>query len=148
MIDIVILIACATCGYACGKFLEKRVKRKGEFYSDLNRYLSLFKLNIEGRQIELSKFNEEFCANSSSVFREYIQNSKIKCSVTSVQKENINAFFNNLNCVSSRELAKHIEYYSNVFATDNKQIESEVSKSSIYVKLGILLGVMVGIVLM
>ena len=148
MIDIVILIACAMCGYACGKYLEKRVKLKGEFYSDLNRYLSLFKVNIEGRQIELAKFNEVFCVNSSSVFREYLQNSKIKCSVTSVQKENINAFFGNLNCVSSQELAKHIEYYSYVFATDIKQIESEVSKSSIYVKLGILLGVMVGIVLM
>lgn len=147
MIDIVILIVCATCGFVCGKYLEKRIKYKGNFYLDLNRYVTLLKVNIEGRQIELSKFNEEFCENCSPVFREYIQNDKIRCGLSSVQKSNVYAFFGNLSCVSSQELTKHIDYYSYIFATENKQIESEVAKASIYVKLGILLGVMVGIVL-
>ena len=148
MIDIVILIACALCGYALGKYLEKRVKRKGNFYGDLTRYIALLKVNIERRQLELGKFNEEFGTNCSAVFRDYLQSSKFKVSLTTAQKENVAAFFNNLGCVSSQELIKHIEYYDHIFATDNRQIEVEVSKASIYVKLGILLGVMVGIVLM
>lgn len=136
------------CGFACGKYLEKRIKRKGDFFSDLSRYLTLLKVNIEGRQVELEEFNREFCTNSSSVFREYIQNGKVKCALSSAQKDSISAFFSHLDCVSTQELVKHIEYYSYVFSTENKLVEAEVTKASIYVKLGILLGVMVGIVLM
>ena len=149
MIDIIILIACALCGFACGKYLERRVKRKGEFYNDLNRYLTLFKVNVEGRQVELSTFNSEFVANCSNTFREYLQNGKLKCSLSAMQKSDVTNFFDNLNCVSSQELTKHIEYYGALFSAEGKQVsEKEVAKASIYARLGILLGVMVGIVLM
>ena len=149
MLDIIILIACTLCGFALGKYLERRIKRKGEFYSDLNRYTALLKVNIEGRQVELSTFNSEFASNCSLTFREYLQNRKLKCSLSSVQKNDVKNFFDNLDCASSQELTKHIDYYSTLFAAEGKQVsEKEVAKSSIYVKLGILLGVMVGIVLM
>lgn len=149
MLDIIILIACALCGFACGKFLEKRIKRKGEFYSDLNRYVTLLKVNVEGRQVELSTYDAEFCSNCSTTFREYLQNRKLKCSLSSIQKGDVETFFNNLDCVSSQELSKHIDYYGSAFGAESKQVmDKEVAKSSIYVKLGILLGVMVGIVLM
>ena len=148
MLDIIILILCTLCGFACGKFLEKRIKRKGEFYTDLLRYVTLFKLNVEGKLIELATFNEQFCQNCSASFAQYIQEGKIKCAFTSLQKGNITSFFNNTGCVSSEELIRHIDYYKAVFETDAKQISEQVAKSSIYTKLGILLGVMVGIVLM
>ncbi|MCH5151174.1 MAG: hypothetical protein J1F65_00750 [Clostridiales bacterium] len=148
MLDIIILIACALCGYACGKYLEKRIKRKGEFYSDLNRYVALLKVNVEGRQVELSTFDSEFTTNCSPTFREYLQNRKWKCSLTAAQKSEVSSFFDNMDCVSSQQLRKHIDYYATLFETSKQTVEKEVTKSSIYVKLGILLGVMVGIVLM
>ena len=148
MLDIIILIACSLCGFACGKYLEKRTKRKGEFYSDLQRYVTLLKLNVEGKQVELFAFNEEFCQNCSEAFSHFLQEGKFKCAFSSLQKSNVDAFFNNLGCVSSEELVRHIDYYKAVFEADAKKISDEVAKASIYTKLGILLGVMVGIVLM
>ena len=148
MLDIIILIACALCGFACGKYLEKRVKRKGEFYFDLQRYVTLLKVNVEGKQVELSAFNEEFCQNCSETFCQYIQENKVKCALSPLQKSNVAGFFDNIGCVSSQALIRHIDYHKAVFEADAKNISSEVSKASIYTKLGILLGVMVGIVLM
>lgn len=149
MTDIIILIACTLCGYACGKYLERRVKNKGVFLADLNRYVSLLKVNIEGRQLELSKFNSEFCRNCSQVFQEYLASSKIKCSLPTAQKESVASFFSNLSCSSSQALTRHLEYYSTVFADMEKQFnDKEMPTLSMYVKLGILLGVMLGIVLM
>ena len=147
MLDIIILIACALCGFACGKYLEKRTRRKGEFYSDLQRYVTLLKVNVEGRQVELSSFNEQFCQSSSDMFSQYINNGKLKCSLSSLQKSNVDSFFRNIGCVSSQELIRHIDFYKGVFDLDAKKISEDVSKALIYTKLGILLGVMVGIVL-
>ena len=148
MIDIIILIGCTLCGFACGKYLEKRIRRKGEFYSDLLRYVTLLKLNVEGKQVELSTFNEEFCQNCSESFAQYLLEGKVKCAFSKLQKSNVVAFFENIGCVSSEELIRHIDYYKEVFDTDAKKIKEEVGKASICAKLGILLGVMVGIVLM
>ena len=148
MLDIIILIACALCGFACGKYLEKRTRRKGEFYSDLQRYITLLKVNVEGRQVELDIFNEEFCKSCSDSFCLYVQEGKIKCSFSKSQKNNVVDFFDNIGCVTSQELIRHIDYYKAVFDADSKKISDEVAKASIYTKLGILLGVMVGIVLM
>ena len=147
MLDIIILIACALCGFACGKYLEKRIKRKGQFYSDLIRYVTLLKVNVEGKQVELSEFNEEFCTFCSEPFREYVEEGKVIRSLSSLQKGNVNGFFDNIGCVSSEELIRHIDYYKTVFESDAKKISEEVGKASIYTKLGILLGVMVGIIL-
>lgn len=148
MIDIIILIACTLCGFVCGKYVEKRAKRKGEFYSDLIKYLTLLKINVDGRKLELNDFNADFATQCSKTFAEYLQFRKLRCSLSSIQKSNLDKFFDNLSCASSTELNKHIEYSSSVLSNDAQQIESEVAKASVYVKLGLLLGLMAGIVLM
>ena len=148
MINIIILIACTLCGFALGKYIERRVKHKGEFYNDLVRYLTLLKINVEGRKLELPDFNADFAKQCSSNFAEFMRTGKLKCSLNSLQKSNLNKFFDNLSCASSSELYKHIEYCVGVIGNDAKQIENEVAKASVYVKLGLLLGLMVGIVFM
>ena len=149
MIDIIILIACTLCGFACGKYIEKRIKRKGEFYNDLNRYVMLLKINVEGRKLEIAHFDEEFAGQCSNVFAAFLKDGKIRCSLKAVQKESISKFFDNLSCASSEELAKHIEYHSAVLGEQAKQVlNGEVAKASVYVKLGVLFGIMLGIVLM
>ena len=149
MSDIIILIACTLCGYACGKYLEKRIKRKGEFMNDLTRYVMLLKVNVEGRRIELAKFNEEFMTQCSQAFADFLSAGKMRCSLSAIQKSNVEKFFDNLSCASSEELRKHLDYYGTVLGTDAKQVlEGEVAKASVYGKLGLLFGLMVGIVLM
>ena len=149
MLDIIILIACTLCGFACGKYIEKRIKRKGEFFTDLSRYVMLLKINVEGRKLEINSFNEEFSSQCSQIFADYMRDGKFKCSLSPMQKSNVNKFFENLSCSSSEELSKHIDYYSALINADAKQVtEGEVAKATVYVKLGILFGMMVGIVLM
>ena len=149
MINIIILIACTLCGFACGKYLEKRVKRKGEFYNDLTRYVLLLKINVACRKLEIGKFNDEFSEQCSPIFKDFLFDGKIKCSLNAIQKSNLTKFFDNLSCSSSEELGKHIDYYTVLINADAKQVtEGEVAKASVFAKLGILFGMMVGIVLM
>ena len=149
MIDIIILLACTLCGFACGKYVEKRIKRKGEFYADLTRYVLLLKTNVDGRKLEISEFNKEYLSQSGQIFGNFLVNRRIACSLNSTQKNNVTKFFDNLSCASSDELRKHIDYYSDIFNSEAKQVvDSEVANASVYAKLGILLGMIVGIVLM
>ena len=148
MTNIILLLACSLCGFAIGKFLEKRIKCKGEFYSDLTRYVGLMKINIKGRKVELNRFNTEFCSASGKVFANYITCGELKCSLKQSQKNSVKQFFENLSCATSEALEKHIEYYSEIFAADSKEITKEVASASIYSKLGLLLGMIVGILLL
>lgn len=147
MLDIVVIIVCSLCGFAIGKYVERRVKAKSDFLSDLVRYTELFRLNIDGRQVELDKFNKEFAENCSVAFREYLTDGKIRCGLSNAEKTSLKNFYDNIGAVGSRELKSHIDYYSAIFSSQNKSATEQASKASVYVKLGILLGVMVGIVL-
>lgn len=148
MTNIILLLACSLCGFAIGKYLEKRIKRKGDFYSDLTRYVALMKINIKGRKVELSRFNEEFCRSSSKLFADFLTDGELKCTLKQSQKNSVIQFFENLSCATSDALEKHIEYYAEIFATDSKDITKEVASVTIYSKLGLLLGMIVGIILL
>ncbi len=148
MIDIVVLIACTLCGYLCGKYIEKRILDKNNFYQDLRKYISLLKENVAGKQLELDKFNRNFSENCSKVFAEYLNDNKLKCKVGAAQRKNLEEFFGNLVCVSSEQLSNHIEFFEKVLSEDIKFVkEQEVAKSSVYSKVGALIGAIVGILL-
>lgn len=148
MFDIIIIVVCAMCGYACGKFVEKHIKSKGLFYSDLVKYVGMLKINIEGKQIELPQFDRDFAVGCGSEFAEYLRSRTFKVKLPSYQKKEICDFFNGLNCVGLQQLTNHINTYSAVFEEmRRKQYDNEVAKSAVYVKLAVLAGVMVGIVL-
>lgn len=146
MTDILIIICCTLIGYALGKYVERKICDKGKFYQDLTSYIMLLKDNVSGRQLELSSFNTEYSKNSGKIFSEYLLNSNLKVNLNKSQKENLTAFFNNLDCVSSKALVEHIEYYGKILNDDSQAVlQNEVAKRAIYSKLGMLLGAMVGI---
>lgn len=148
MIDIIIVIGCILGGFVIGKFFERRISEKGAFYKDLTRYLSLLKDNVNGKQLELSGFNEEFSKNCGRSFADFIATKQLKLKIAKPQKDNISSFFDHLDCVSSQALVEHINYYGKILADDAEDVfRNEVAKSSIYGKLGMLLGAMLGILL-
>lgn len=148
MLDIIIIICCVVGGFAIGKYIENRINEKGKFFQDAARYTATLKENVSGRQLELAKFNAEFCKNSSKSFGEYLASGKIKHRLSKSQKDSLTAFFDNLNCASSQELIQHLDYYGRLIGDEAKNIQDkEVAKSSIYSKLGMLLGAMLGILL-
>ena len=147
MLDIVIIIACSLCGFAVGKYLEKRIRNKNSFFVDLNKYIASFRINVDGRQLERDLFNAEFSESCGDGFREYLKGGKLKCKLSAPEQKEIKDFFENLGEVSSVELKKNLDYYSYVFSEKSKLIAEQSNKASVYVKLGILLGVMAGILL-
>lgn len=149
MLNIIIIIICSVCGYCVGKFFENRVACKGMFYRDLLRYLDMLKLNVTTKQVELDEFNEQFCCNSSQVFSFYVNSGESSMKLSASEKTEIENFFSAIKRVNSAELLKNIEYYSKVFSgVYNDSVEPEIKKSSVYSKLGILCGVIVGILLL
>ncbi len=147
MINIIIFFLCSLSGFLIGKFFEKRISEKGEFYRDLQKYVISFEENVEGRMVELSKFNDGFCDGSSESFVLYLKDKKTKIYFSKIQKKNLSAFFDNLSCISSQELLNHLNYFKRVFEEDGKRVNEEVSRANLYSKLGLLLGAMVGILL-
>lgn len=148
MLDIIIIICCVLGGFALGKFLENKVGEKGKFYKDLTRYVAALKENVSGRQLEIAKFNDEFAKSCSKPFANYLQTSKLNLTLKKSQKENITFFFDNLDCASSQALIQHLDYQGKILIDDGKEVlDKEVVKASIYSKLGMLLGAMLGILL-
>lgn len=148
MINIICVVCCILTGFAVGKFIEKTVGDKDKFYNDLMLYISELKENVSGRQLELAKFNQEFAKKSSRYFSDFIESGRICVKLSKVQKRNILTFFENLDCSSSQVLIEHINHCSAVLADDAKYVaQNEIAKASIYSKLGMLLGAMLGILL-
>lgn len=133
-------------GYAIGKYFQRRAYDKGKFYQDLTAYLTLMKDNVTGRQLEMMAFNHEFAKSSCQSFADYIVNGELKIGLSKAQKENLIAFFGNLDCVSSQVLVDHINYHGKILTDDAQTVlQKEVVRSSIYSKIGMLLGAMLGI---
>lgn len=126
--------------------MEKRILAKGKFYQDLTTYISLLKENVYGRQLELSVFDNEFAKSSGKAFADYILSRRLSVKLSRLQKDNLTSFFDNLDCISSQALIEHINYYGKILAEDaQKVLQSDVVRSSICSKLGMLLGAMIGI---
>lgn len=148
MLDIIIIICCVLGGFALGKYFENRICEKGKFFQDITRYASTLKENVLGRQLELSRFNENFTKTCSRAFAEYLNEGKIRVQLSKTQKSNLSLFFDNLDCTSSQALVQHLDYHGKLLADETKSVlDREVTKAAIYGKLGMLLGAMIGILL-
>lgn len=148
MLDIIIIICCILTGFAIGKFFERKISEKGRFYQDLTAYVALLKDNISNKQLELGRFNQEYSLKCSKLFADFITNGEIKLRLSKIQRDNISAFFDNLDCVSTRALEEHLDCSGRILIDDyNNVMQNEVAKSVIFSKLGMLLGAMLGILL-
>jgi len=132
------------CGFLVGRFLQKQALAKNSMYLDLLKYVAALKLNVSGRQVELAVFNAEFSANCSEPFRALLQNNKYP-RMSSDKRKTVQDFFANLNCASGNQLLQHLEFYETQLRPDAEQCAQAAAKSSVYAKIGILLGAMVGI---
>ncbi len=144
MTNIILFICCVLGGFLCGVYLKKRVMQKYALFSDLVKYTAALQLNVTGKQLEISDFNSKFCESSNLVFKEVLQENKYP-SLSSTQKNTVQDFFSNLNCASGSALMEHLVFYQKQFEACLQETDGEAKKSSLYVKLGLLLGVMIGI---
>ena len=144
MIDIILFLCTITAGFLIGLYLQKRVAKTNQMWNDLARYITALKLNVTGRQKELADFNLEFAGTCGETFRECLLSKKYP-NLKPPQKKRLEEFFANLDCAGSNQLLENLDFYAGQFEVDLKDSADAAKKSSIYIKLGILLGAMVGI---
>ncbi|MCM1395424.1 MAG: hypothetical protein NC132_04845 [Corallococcus sp.] len=113
-------------------------------YLDLLKYIAALKLNVNGRQVELEKFNADFCVNCSGAFSAALCQNKFP-RMKSDKRKTVQDFFANLNCASGNQLLQHLEFYESQLRPDAEQCAQSAAKSAVYVKIGMLLGAMIGI---
>ena len=144
MTDIILLLCTTLAGFLLGLYLQKRVARQTEMWNDLARYITSLKLNVTGRQKELADFNAEFLSGCGATFSDCLVKQKYP-KVSAQQKKRLDDFFASLDCAGSEQLLQNLDYYAKQFESDVKDSGDALKKSSIYLKLGLLLGAMLGI---
>ena len=144
MIHIILLLCCILCGFLLGRFLQKQVLCKNQLYLDLTKYIAALKLNVGGRQLQLDKFNADFTQNCSGVFQTALNQKKLP-RLKPDKRKTLQDFFAGLNCASSSQLLQNLEFYEAQIRPDAEEAAQDAKKSSVYVKIGLLVGAMVGI---
>ena len=116
---------------------------------DLSNYVALLRLNLDTKRRPIKEINKEFGEKCGKAFRTYLTDPTAYIPTDKQLRADVVAFTQGLSCGSSSELAKHLDYYGKMFAELADKAEKDgKSKSGLFVKLGLLLGAMVGILFM
>ncbi len=148
MTNIILLICTISAGFLVGKHFELKQKRKGDFFCDLKKYVVLLKTNVKSRRVELATFNAEFIQNSSRVFSCFLQNKVDVDCLSKSQRRLVFSLFDELSANTSSQLLDNLDYYERLVEEERNALSNAVRDRSVCVKLGVLLGVMIGILLM
>lgn len=144
MINIILSICCILMGLLLGIAVKKQIVARAEVFSDAVKYAELFKLNVTGKRLEVAQFNANFLQECSKPFRAYFTD-KDCCRLSAQQRKHLKDFFDNLDCINGEALLQHLNFCQSVLQDDLSICKDAAAKSSLFVKLGLLLGVMVGI---
>lgn len=148
MTNIIILICTILAGFLVGRHFANIQMQRGQFFGDLTKYIILLKANISSRRDELDTFNKDFSQSSSEVFRNYLLGGSNPSFLTKKQRALVDAFFASLSNTTSVQLLNNLDYYQKLIELENSTVEKDARNGVVSVKLGVLLGVMVGILLM
>ena len=148
MTSIIILFCSILCGFLIGKHFHKRQMFRNQFFADLTKYILLLKANVATSRIEVPTFNKEFSKSSSAVFANFLSNNNDLSYLSKQQKALVVSFVESLKTTTSAQLINNLDYYYQLINAEYSLITNSARNSFACVKLGILMGVMVGILLM
>lgn len=144
MSGILLLICCILCGFCVGLFLQRRERDNVTFVEDLLRYIDLLRVNIDTERKSLAAFDSEFVARCGKQFSDY--RSGTGGAPGKRTGKLADDFFDGVvACNNSQQLAKHLDYYKAVVAAQLAEMSCGGKRKGLYVKLGLLLGAMVGL---
>lgn len=144
MTNIILLICCIFMGYLLGRGAQKQVIARAELFSDAVKYVEFFRLNVDGKRMEVARFNEEFLKDCSEPFRHYLTKGG-GCRLSAAQSKHLKDFFQNVDCATSEMLLQQLNFYDKIFHDDWNLCRESANKSALFVKIGLLCGAMVGI---
>ena len=148
MTSIIILFCSILCGFLIGKHFQKRQMFRNQFFADLTKYILLLKANVATSRIEVPTFNKEFSKSSSAVFANFLSNNNDLSYLSKQQKALVVSFVESLKTTTSAQLINNLDYYYQLVNAEYSLITNSARNSFACVKLGLLMGVMVGILLM
>ena len=149
MLSVIVLVCCAAAGVACGVFATNRQKQRKQFLFDAHRYVVELKINVNGRRCLIADFNKEFAATACDAFKEYLTGDKHLTVDNSSDSKTVSKFFEELQgCCSSDLILSCLERYEGIFGALCKKCDDKFKDEHLYVKLGFLLGITIGIILM
>lgn len=144
MSGILLLICCILCGFCVGLFLQRRERDCVAFVEDLLRYIDLLRVNIDTERKSIAAFDSEFVTRCGKPFADYRTGTGGAPS-KSTGKLADDFFDGVVACNNSQQLAKHLDYYKAVVAAQLAEMSDGGKRKGLYVKLGLLLGAMVGL---
>ena len=153
MTDIIIIICTSLLGFLFGKAYEDRLLEKESLYVNLVDFTSKFKANVSCNRVLLDDYLKQFFENADGCFvcysKHFLYGSKLNNKIVSKKEASyLERFFCGLKAKSTVELLDHLNYYKTYFSSTLKAVQSDnATKGKIGQKLGLLIGVIVGLVL-
>lgn len=144
MSGILLLICCILCGFCVGLFLQRRERDCVAFVEDLLRYIDLLRVNIDTERKSLAAFDSEFVTRCGKPFAGYRTGTGGAPSKRTGKLAD-DFFDGAVACNNSQQLAKHLDYYKAVVTAQLAEMSGGGKRKGLYVKLGLLLGAMVGL---
>ena len=148
MTNIIILFCSILAGFLVGKHFEKRQKQREQFLGDLSRYVKLLKNNVIGRRVVWDKFNQQFECSCSCVFAKFLHDNNSITFLTKTQRQMVQSLFSSLSVTTSVQMISNLDYYEQLISAEWEAVSNLTRNRDVAVKLGVLLGVMAGILLM
>lgn len=128
-----------------GLFLQRRERDCVTFVEDLLRYIDLLRVNIDTERKSLAAFDSEFISRCGKQFSDYRSGTGGGAPNKRTGKLADDFFDGVVACNNSQQLAKHLDYYKAVVAAQLAEMSCGGKRKGLYVKLGLLLGAMVGL---
>lgn len=125
-----------------GKYCKRRLTERHAALCDAARYAQALKVNVEGRQQQMTQFTEQFCMTASQPFCNVVQG-KYGC-LKGTEKAVVAEFFAKTQYSSAEELSYTLSEYGERLRALAEEARIQAEKT-VYPKVGLLLGAMAGI---
>ena len=96
----------------------------------------------------MQHFNKDFSTSCAEPFANLLLSNKMPTFLDANQKQLVTSVFANLSATTSTQLLSNIDYFEQLIANHVDGLSNTFRNGKMYSKLGVLLGVMVGILLM
>ncbi|MCM1043841.1 MAG: stage III sporulation protein AB [Corallococcus sp.] len=144
MTDIVILILTGITGFLVGKHLENKLTKRERVFGELCAFCDSMANNIKSEKIALNDFIDMYQKKSSDEFSKVIKGASPI--LAKHENEKVAEFLDGIKTSNTDFCLRHIERYSEIFKSFlEKQLAEANSKRNVYIKVGVLMGIAVGL---
>ena len=139
-------------GWFVGKYYKSQLKGQLSLYEDLTKFSAMLALNVSSGKTPLKEFCEDFCKSASPRFQSITQrifdeNKALRLPIAKPESDAIEKFLVGLSAQNSMAYVAHLTFYQQYFSGKAVDVKSRLdSIGSVSEKVGLLIGLIVGVV--